>query len=293
MSAGRPTVAVVGLGAMGARLARNLLHDGYPVVVANRSPAAADPLVAAGADLVTSPKDAARQADVVLVAVTDDSASKQVWTDGETGLLQGAGTGQVVVECSTLSPGWVTELAGTAATAGLRFVEAPMVGSRAQVEGRTLVHLVGGEESVLTHIRDVLAVSAPTIHHCGPVGSAATTKLVVNALLAIQVAAAAELLGVAEKSGLSPADTLALLATLPVASPAFTRTAGLMLSGSFAPQFTTDLVAKDLRYLAAAAGDAGTDVPLARAALAGYAATAAGGHGAEDLTSIARLFLHS
>ncbi len=291
MNAVFPTVAVVGLGAMGSRLASNLVTDGFPVVVTNRSAAVAEPLVARGAAFAASAREAAAQSDVVIVAVTDDDASRLVWVAGEHSVLQGVSPGQIVIESSTVSPGWARRLGEEVTQRGARFLEAPMVGSRAQVEGRALVHLVGGLADTLEEIRPILAVSAPTIHHCGPTGTAATTKLVVNALLAVQVAAAAELLGAVQKSGMSADETLSLLGTLPVSSPAFLRTAGLMLAGNFAPQFTTDLVIKDLRYLMELAAQEGATLPLAGTALAGFQSASAAGHGGDDITSLAALFL--
>lgn len=277
------SVGVVGLGAMGARLAANLLTDGHHVVVTNRTAAAADALAEAGAAVAATPRDVAARVDVVLVAVRDDPASRAVWT-GTHGVLAGLGPAAIAVECSTVSPGWARDLAGLAA--GARFVEAPMIGSRPQVENRALVHLAGGAAETVDAVRDVLAVSASRVHHCGDVGTAATLKLVVNALLATQVATVAELLGVAHRAGLAPDATIDLLASLPVTSPAAALAGGAMVRGAFAPRFPVDLVAKDLGYLTGLDGD----TPMAAAALAGFRRAAGAGHGAEDLTAIARLF---
>ncbi len=289
MSTSGPRVGVVGLGAMGSRLAANLLADGHAVVVANRTAAATAAPAAAGAVVAGSPRDLAGRVDVVLVAVRDDPASRVVWTDPEHGLLAGLAPGAVAVECSTVSPAWARELAGTAAAAGARFLEAPMIGTRPQVEARALVHLVGGEAETLDAVRDVLAVSAARVHHCGAVGTAATLKLAVNALLAVQVAAVAELLGVTGRAGLEPGVVVELLAGLPVTSPAAARAGGAMVRGAFAPNFPVDLVAKDLDYLTGLTARPDTDVPLSAAALTAYRRASAAGHGAEDLTAVARL----
>lgn len=224
MSAAQPIVAVVGLGAMGSRLAANLLTDGYRVIVTNRTPAAAAGLAAAGAVVAASPREAAAGADVVLAVVSDDPASRAIWTDPEHGLLGGLRSGRVAVECSTVSPAWVRELAGVAVASGARFLEAPMIGSRPQVDARALVHLVGGAEETLDEVRGVLEVSATRTHHCGEVG-------------------------VAERSGLAVGATMDLLASLPVTSPAVARAGGAMINRAFNPNFPVDLVAKDLRYL--------------------------------------------
>ncbi|SFD53959.1 NAD(P)-dependent oxidoreductase [Streptomyces aidingensis] len=285
-----PTVAVIGLGAMGARLAANLCAGGYPVVVANRSPEPVRDLVAAGASAAGSPAEAASRAEVVLVAVSDDEASAAVWLDRDTGVLAGAHRGTLAVEASTLSPRWVRNLAAAAALDGLRFLEAPMIGSRPQAEARALVHLAGGRPEVLADARAVLECSAARVHHVGDHGTAATLKLIVNASLATQVAVLAELLALARRAGLDPAESVRFLADLPVTSPAAARAAGVMTAEDFAPNFPVRLVDKDLRYLTALAEDLATETPMARAALAGYQRAGAAGHGDADLTAIAAAY---
>ncbi|MDH2393021.1 NAD(P)-dependent oxidoreductase [Streptomyces sp. HNM0663] len=290
MTTALPRVAVIGLGAMGARLARNLRAGGYPVVVANRSPEPVRRLAAAGATAAASPADAAARADVVLVTVTDDDASETVWLDPRTGVLAGAPRGVLAIDAGTLSPGWVRKLAATATGAGLRFLEAPMIGSRPQVEARALVHLAGGPPEVLVDARGVLEESAARIQHVGDYGAAATLKLIVNAALATQVAVMAELLGVASRAGLDPAEAVRVLTDLPVTSPAAARAIGVMTAGDFTPNFPVRLAAKDLRYLTALADELADRTPMTRTALACYERADATGHADDDLTAVAATY---
>ncbi|MHC0432966.1 NAD(P)-dependent oxidoreductase [Streptomyces sp. O3] len=290
MKTALPCVAVIGLGAMGARLAHNLCASGYPVVVANRSPEPVRQLAAAGATAAASPADAAARADVVLVTVTDDDASETVWLDPRTGVLAGAPRDTLAIEASTLSPGWVRKLAAAAGQAGLRFLEAPMIGSRPQAEARALVHLTGGPPEVLADARGVLEDSAARIHHVGDHSSAAALKLIVNASLATQVAATAELLGVARRAGLDPAESARVLTGLPVTSPAAARAIGAMTAGDFTPNFPVRLAAKDLRYLTALAERLGAETPMTHTALTGYQRSDATGHTDDDLTAIAATY---
>ena len=285
----RPTVAVVGLGAMGSRLAANLLADGYPVIAWNRSPGPLESL--AGAAVASSPAKAAAGADVVIVTVTDDAASRETWTRTGDGVLDGLRPGSVGIEYSTISPEWAVALAGAASAAGARVLESPMIGTRPQVEARQLVHLVSGDVAVLESVRDVLAVSAARIEHCGAPGAAATLKLAVNAMLATQVVAVAELLGVTARAGLAVGSTMELLAGLPVTGPAVARAGGAMVRGAFSPNFPVDLVAKDLRYLTGLGAGVGAALPMAAAALGAFEAASAAGHGGDDLTGVARTFL--
>jgi 3-hydroxyisobutyrate dehydrogenase len=103
-------VAVLGLGAMGSRMASNLLKAGHRVVVWNRTPGAAKALVEVGARQAQSPKEAAAGAAFVIAMLRDDEASRQVWLDPESGALAGMERGSVAIESSTLSPRWIREL---------------------------------------------------------------------------------------------------------------------------------------------------------------------------------------
>lgn len=284
-----PSVAVIGLGAMGVRLAQNLLTDGYAVTVHNRSPEPVETLVAAGATAAGSPREAAAQGSVVLVAVTDDDVSRQVWTDADTGALIGLGPRSVGVECSTISPRWARALGEQFAAADRALVEAPMIGSRPQAEARALVHLAGGPASAIDAAAPVLGVSAAAVHRTGSYGQAATLKLVVNALLATQAAVVAELLAVLHRDTIDAAAAVEILMALPVTSPAAARAAAAMTAGAFSPNFPVRLVEKDLRYLSAVADDLAVAVPMVAAALGGYGEASAAGHADEDFTAIARI----
>src|SRR3974377_908588 len=119
----KPRLAFCGLGIMGGGMARRLLAAGFPLTVYNRSPEKAAPLETAGARVASSPAEAAAQADIVFSMVADDVASRGIWL-GEKGALQKAKPGAVLVESSTLSLGWVTELAAAAAACGCELLDA-------------------------------------------------------------------------------------------------------------------------------------------------------------------------
>lgn len=116
------TVAVIGLGAMGSRLAHNLLNAGYPVVVHNRTIEKAQPLVDRGATFAPTPRAAAEQSDVVLSMVTDDEISRQVWLAAEAGAILGLTPDKIAVEMSTLTVDWIQELGAAIAQSGEGFL---------------------------------------------------------------------------------------------------------------------------------------------------------------------------
>ncbi|MGL4745231.1 MAG: NAD(P)-dependent oxidoreductase [Dermatophilaceae bacterium] len=222
-------VAVLGLGAMGSRVADRVEQAGHEVRRWSRRD---------GGD----PTASVEGADVVLVCVRDDGASRAVWDAVHPAVPPEA----ALVDLSTVTPG---HAAATAARLGARYVEAPMVGSRPQVEAGQLVLLLAGDGATLDAVEPVLATFSAARHRLPRPGDPAALKLVVNGLLAAQLAAAGELLTAATAHGLDPQRVAEVLAAVPVASPALARSLPRALAGDLAPLFPLDLVVKDLDYL--------------------------------------------
>jgi len=282
------TVAVLGLGAMGTRMAQRLLGAGFEVRVFNRTATRCEPLVSAGATAHRTPADAARGADVVLSMVRDDQASERVWLEPDTGALQGMDTHAVAVECSTLSPAWVARLGAAASQRGVALVDAPVVGSRPQAEAGALVVLAGGAETSISTIEPVLAAVAGAVHHLGPVGRGCAMKLAVNALFGVQVAAVAELLAALRSAGIQPSDAMDVLGALAVCSPAAKGVGGLMVAERYAPQFPVELVDKDLGYALSLVPPGGA--PVVDATRGVFARATQAGLGHENLVAVAKLY---
>jgi 3-hydroxyisobutyrate dehydrogenase len=279
------TVAVLGLGLMGSGMASRLLAAGFAVTVWNRSPERARPLVDDGATAAGSPSDAAAHADIVLAMVADDAASRVVW-DGDRGALQRARPGAVLVECSTLSPEWVHDLASRAAARGCSFLEAPVTGSRTHAAEGELLFLVGGEASVLETVRPVLAAMGRGVVHLGPVGSGSRLKLINNFVCGVQAAALAEAVALVERSGV-PLDTaLEVLTTGAPGSPLVRALAQRMADRAYPPSFALELMLKDLSYAIAEAERRGVELTTAAAARRLFAAARDEGHGRADMAAV-------
>lgn len=283
-------VAVLGLGAMGSRMAQKLMAAGHEVAVWNRSPEACRPFAATGATVATSPRAAAAEAAFVIAMLRDDTASQTVWLDPETGALAGLEQGAIGIESSTLTVGYVRDLAARFAAAGRRLLDALVAGSRPQAEAAQLIYLVGGEAEVLAKADPVLRVMGSAVHHAGAAGDGAAVKLAVNTLLGVQVAALAEIIGLFAKSGLDPARSIEILTATPVCSPAAKGAAASMLSGAFAPMFPAELAEKDFGYALAAATSAGATMPLTEATRSVLVAALARGFGPDHLTGVVRLY---
>ncbi len=283
-------IAILGLGAMGSRMAKRLLQAGHAVTVYNRSSSPVDELVRAGAIHGKTPRIAAEGAEIVIAMVRDDGASRAVWCDERNGAVKGLGSGAIAIESSTLSPHWIGELAARVRRSGAAFLDAPVVGSRPQADAGQLIHLVGGDTEVFDRARNILSALGGAAHHVGPVGTGSTLKLAVNALFGTQVAALAELLALLRRSGGDPVALGEVLSSLPVTSPAAKGALALMLKQMDSPLFPIDLVEKDFAYTLAHADRACIELPLTRAAHGQFAKAKAEGLEASNITALARLY---
>ena len=271
-------IAFLGLGVMGGGMARRLAAAGFPLAVWNRTASGAEPLRDLGATVVSTPADAAAEADIVISMLADDAASWSVWA-GSGGALERIPRGAIVVECSTVSPTWVAELTALAAAKGCAAIDAPVTGSRTQAANGELQFLVGGDAAVLERVRPVLAAMARNIVHVGPAGSGARLKLINNYLCGVQAAALAEAVVLIEQSNLSLEASLGVLQNGAPGSPLVKAVSNRMASRDYAVNFKLGLMTKDLSYaigLAEASGltleqAATTKRLMERTAEAGYA----------------------
>lgn len=285
-------IAVLGSGAMGSRLVQNLLNAHYQVVVYNRTADKVKPLIEKGAVYAATPKDAAEQADIVMSMVTDNDVSRRVWLDPETGATLGLGEGKIAIESSTLTVGWMQELAVALSSRGATFLDAPVVGSRPQAEAGKLIYLVGGEAETLAQAQPVLlAAGAATIHHVGAIGQGMAMKLAVNALFGIQVAALAEMIGMLTKNGITGEKAMECLGELPIISPAAKLAGNLMLTQNHAPLFPMGLVEKDFRYVLQTAKALNASTPTSKAIHDVYQDAISSGYGNDNITGIIQIFL--
>ena len=284
-AAASPRVAIFGLGLMGSGMAHRLLKAGFPLTVYNRDPAKAAPLAAAGARAAATPREAAADARVIISMVADDQAARSVWL-GDQGALAAMAPGSVCIECSTVSVGWVRELAAAAATRGVEFIDAPVTGSRTQAAGGELNFLVGGSAETLEKIRPVLAAMGKTVTHLGPVGSGALVKLINNFVCGVQVASLAEAITMMERGGLDRAKALEILTAGAPGSPLVKTVAARMTQPEAAPHFLLRLMAKDLTYASQEAAGHSLTLATAAAALQLFQSAIEAGNGDKDISAV-------
>jgi 3-hydroxyisobutyrate dehydrogenase len=278
-------VALLGLGTMGAGMAANLLKAGFSLSVYNRTVAKARALTDAGARLAATPAEAARDASVIISMLSDDAASREVWL-GTDGALETTKEGAILIESSTVSPAWITELAEAASLRGIDLLDAPVTGSRTQAEGGQLSFLVGGGDAALEKARPVLKPMSKEIIHLGPLGSGAKMKLINNFLCGVQVASLAEGLTWIERSGLDREKALAVLKSGAPGSPLLGAISARMVSQNYAVNFLLTLMSKDLLYAQNEAARNNVDLKTAEVARSLFEVAIAQGLGNEDMSSV-------
>lgn len=198
-------VAFLGLGAIGAPMARHLARPPFALAYWNRTAARADAFAAAldagaPARRAASPADAARGAEVVVTCLPT-SREVEALLDGPDGLLATMAAGSVLVDCTSGDPAGSQRIAARLAERGIAFCDAPVSGGVVGAEQGTLTVMVGGEAATLDRVRPVLEAFGKKIVHCGAVGAGDALKAVNNALLAVHIWSAAEGLAMLEKAG--------------------------------------------------------------------------------------------
>ena len=243
-------VAFVGLGKMGLGMARRLLDGGHHVSVYNRTASKAKALAGTGARIGATPREACAGAEAVIAMVADDTASRSVWLGSDGILAANFAPGSLAIECSTLSHGWVTELAAQAITRGLRYIDAPVTGLPEQAAAGTLTLLVGAVLSDLDSARPLLSSISQRIVRFGGVGAGTAYKLIINMVGAVQIASIAEAVAIADRAGLDLAAVADAIGTGQAASPQVVRNSRRMIANDHERNivFTPTLRMKDVEY---------------------------------------------
>jgi 3-hydroxyisobutyrate dehydrogenase-like beta-hydroxyacid dehydrogenase len=272
------TVAFVGLGGMGTRMARRLLAAGHELVVWNRTSAKTSPLVELGAKAAANPADAVRGVEVAITMVANPAALRAV-TEGPDGVAAGLG-GSTLIEMSTVGPQAIAGLARAVPA----LLDAPVVGSLAEAEAGTLAIFVGGDAALAERWTPLLSVLGSPVH-VGPLGSGAAAKLVANAALVGVAGVLGEALALARGLGLSHEAAFDVLAATPLAAQAERRRPSVE-ADDYPPRFPLALARKDADLIAQAAADAGLELRLVAAARQWLAEADDAGWGEKDYSAV-------
>ena len=245
-------VAFLGLGAMGLPMCENILARGFPLTVWNRTPGKADGLLASGAKVAATPREAAEAADVIITCLPTQDEVRDILTRPD-GLLAGLTPEKTFIDTSTIDPTASAQLIALCAQRGIAMLEAPLSGGTIGAKSGALTMMIGGDAATLERVRPVLQSMAKNIFHIGGPGMGQTIKLCNQMIAGAQTIALAEAYAVLHAAGVDPklatdvfsvstANCVALQQRVPVPG----IQAGGPASNGWRAGFATEWMAKDL-----------------------------------------------
>jgi 3-hydroxyisobutyrate dehydrogenase len=245
-------IAFIGLGLMGRPMALRLVQAGYKVTVWNRTPDKMAPLLAAGATTANSAAEAASQAAVIFVMVTDAPQVRAVVLE-DNGVIHGAQTGAIVIDHSSIAPAAAREIAGELEKKQIAMLDAPVSGGPEGAAQGMLSIMVGGKEAAFQQAKPLLEVLGKTVRYVGPSGMGQLFKLCNQVACAMNILGMAEALALAKEAGADPALVREVLLGGAAQSWMLENWAPKILSGDYRPGFTVANFQKDLRNVLAEA----------------------------------------
>jgi 3-hydroxyisobutyrate dehydrogenase/2-hydroxy-3-oxopropionate reductase len=283
-------VGILGTGRMGSAMARRLAGQGASVVVYNRSRAKAEDLATAiGATVADRPADVASRVDVLISMVADESAVEALYR-GPDGAIAGLGRRTVAVDMSTVAPSVIRGLEADVRATGAGVLDAPVSGSVPVAEAGTLTIMAGGEAADLDRARPALDLLSTRIFHMGPLGTGATIKLAVNAIVFGLSQSLAESLVLAERAGVDRSAAWEVFKASAIGAPfVHYKRDAFVEPGAHPVAFSFDLVAKDLGLILGLADQVGATMPQATLNLEQVRTAASALGGDRDLAEVAVL----
>jgi 2-hydroxy-3-oxopropionate reductase len=282
------TVGFLGLGVMGAPMARNLLAADYEVVAWNRSPGPLAELAAAGARAADGPAAVAAEVDVLITILKDDAVVHEV-LGGPDGAIAAARQGSLVIDMSTVSPALARDLAEEAAARGVGFLDAPVSGGDVGARDGTLSIMVGGEPADVERARPVFEVLGSRLTHVGAAGAGQIAKACNQVLVAVIFGGLAEALVLGSKLGGDPAAILDAIGGGMAGNRIMEVRRDNFLQHDFAPGFKVDLHHKDLEIALGAGGEVNAPLPLTAEVQQMFRQLRAAGFGEEDDSALLRV----
>jgi 3-hydroxyisobutyrate dehydrogenase-like beta-hydroxyacid dehydrogenase len=281
-------IGFVGLGSMGAGIARLLLAAGRDLVGWNRSRERAEALAGEGLRVADTPADLAREADVVFSMLTNAAAVEAVVRDA----LPALGPGKAWLDLSTIAPDESRAIAALVHETGATFLDAPVSGSPATVAAGQLSIMVGGDRAAFAAVEPILLDMGPKVSYLGPQGSALVMKFAINLSLVVQGMSFCESVAMAEKAGIERGAAVDAVLKSVIASPMLGYRGPMILDGQMpeTPFADVALQQKDQKLGLRLGQELGTPLPFATLADEFLTATAAAGLGGKEWIAAYELF---
>lgn len=254
-------IGFIGLGIMGKPMSKNLLKAGYDLTVCDINAAAVAEVVALGAKSAATPKDVAAQTDIVVTMLPNSPQVKTVAL-GAGGIIEGARSGTIVVDMSSIAPQAAQEVARALAEKDVQMIDAPVSGGEPKAIDATLSIMVGGDPAVFEECLPILKCMGASAVRVGDVGAGNVTKLANQVIVALNIAALSEAMTLAAKAGVDPELVFNAIKGGLAGSTVMNAKAPLILERKFAPGFRIGLHIKDLDNALETAHEVGVPLPL-------------------------------
>ncbi|MCY9697350.1 2-hydroxy-3-oxopropionate reductase [Paenibacillus alginolyticus] len=281
-------VGFIGLGIMGKPMSRNLLKAGYELVVLDTSKSGSE-LAAAGAKTAATPKALAEEVDVIITMLPNSPQVNEVVL-GPNGVIEGAKTGTIVIDMSSIAPLTSQEIARKLAEKGIEMLDAPVSGGEPKAIEGTLSVMVGGKKEVFDQCYDVLKAMAASVIRTGDIGAGNVTKLANQIVVAINIAAMSEAFVLASKVGVQPELVYQAIRGGLAGSTVLDAKAPLVMDRNFDPGFRINLHIKDLSNVLETSHEVGAPLPLTAAVMEMMQALKVDGMGDCDHGSLIRYY---
>ncbi len=252
-------VGYIGLGLMGKSIARNILKAGFPVVVHNRSHAVVDELVAEGAVAANSPKEVAAQVDIIFTNLPDSPDVEKIAL-AKNGIIEGADTGLIMIDNSTIKPATARMIAKKLKEKGVFALDAPVSGGDIGAKNGTLTIMVGGDSSALEKAMPVLQAMGKTITHVGDAGAGQVAKAANQIMVAAQMVAMGELLVFSKKAGVDPRKVVEAIKAGAAQCWALDIKPPRLFDGNRSPGFKSYMQLKDMNIILETAKEYGVPI---------------------------------
>lgn len=249
-------IAFLGLGIMGKPMAQNLVKAGHDVKVWNRTPGK----IVGGAHGAATPKEAAKDAEIVWLCVSDTAAVEQVLF-GKDGVIESLKPGAIVVDSSTILPSASLKFAESVRARGGEFVDAPVTGSKTGAESGQLIFIVGARQETFDQLQPLFSAMGKSAVRVGENGKGLAAKLSMNLMIALTFEGFAEALVLAKKQGVNLEPLMSLISQSMVRSGVVDYKAPFVLSRDFTANFPMKLMHKDINLMLEAARQNGVKLP--------------------------------
>ncbi|TKJ34672.1 MAG: 2-hydroxy-3-oxopropionate reductase [Planctomycetes bacterium B3_Pla] len=282
-------IGFVGLGIMGSPMAKNLLKAGYSLAVYDIVSEKIDDVVKAGAQACSSNKEVAENSEIVITMLPNSPEVKEAVL-GADGVLDGAGSGTILVDMSSIAPLASKEVSEKAKEKGVVVLDAPVSGGEPKAVDGTLAIMVGGPQETFDKVKDILSVMGASVTLVGEIGSGNMTKLANQIIVALNITAMSEAMVLAAKAGVDSEKVFQAIRGGLAGSTVLDAKMPLVLEGNFKPGFRIELHIKDLANALETAHEVGVPVPLSGAVMEVMQALKVDGKGADDHGGIIQFY---